>query len=441
MSSRKSKINSRPSWGLLPVDVIDSLRQKHWQNLRKLKSLLIGHTIFPLEIPLKPPKGSAVLEDINHFQKFVASWKVFPDGRGSDGKEPIDEVINNSQSAISKWGEVRWDIRTFRSLDQQDIPTHLIISDISSLAFLLGNNEEQQLRKWQSKIDYIFDSLQAEFEKYDYASNKSFGSRELFKALINHLETLDKFEEADLKLLVKLIPQLNKGMGKGCYLRALPVTFVDTKFIEKNLRIVESLTTVVIDRAVKEVGLLTWLHCKKKPKDWLLIKPLCEKTVMLLGGVSLLRLSSDTLLEFELPANNILVIENEQSCLALNNIPDTIAVSGGGKNVAWMEAGWLFEKNVGYWGDIDSEGFSILSNARSKLSSITPLMMDSETVEIYQDRMVAEPNSVSKVPIALTEEELSLFKKLRAKHYANTRLEQERLPMDYVIKQLKSWLR
>ncbi len=154
----------------------------------------------------------------------------------------------------------------------------------------------------------------------------------------------------------------------------------------------------------------------------------------------MLRLSSDTLLECELPASNVLVIENEQSCLALSNVPNTIAVSGGGKNVAWMKAEWLAEKNVGYWGDIDSEGFSILSDARSKLSSITPLMMDELTVETFAARMVPEPDSVSKDPIALTDKELALFKNLRTDRYADRRLEQERLPMEYVAQNIEEWL-
>ncbi len=134
------------------------------------------------------------------------------------------------------------------------------------------------------------------------------------------------------------------------------------------------------------------------------------------------------------------MIENEQSCLALNNVPNTIAVSGGGKNVTWMKAGWLARKNVGYWGDVDSEGFSILSDARNKLSSITPLMMDELTVETFVGRMVSEPDSVSKGPVALTDKELALFKGLRADHYADRRLEQERLPIEYVVKNIEVWI-
>jgi len=35
---------------------------------------------------------------------------------------------------------------------------------------------------------------------------------------------------------------------------------------------------------------------------------------------------------------------------------------------------------------------------------------------------------------------LALFKRIRSDHNANTRLEQERLPMDYVMKNIASWI-
>ena len=420
-----SEPDSRPSWGLLKEDVVEVLSAKYWNNIKNLKSLLGGNIEFPLEVPLKPPTGNAALHNISHFQNFVACWKSFDKKR-----ERKDNEV-----------EVRWDTRIFRSLAEQEIPTHLLVPDLGALARLLGHVQEQQLRDWQSKIAYIFDSLSSELDKCIDRSSRATRERELLLALIAYLEALSGFGDSDLELLVKLIPQLQKGIGCGCYLRALSVTFVDTKFIEKNLRIIEEVTAAIIDSAAKEMGLLRWLDCRDKPKDWLLIKPLCKKAMDSLGGLPVLRMSSETLLDFELPANNVLVIENEQSCLSLDNISNTIAVSGGGKNVAWMKARWLANKRVGYWGDIDSEGLSILSDARSKLSTIIPVMMDSETVEAYRDRMVDEPESVFKEPIALTDDELTLFRMLRNRDYSHSRLEQERLPMDYVYKKIKLWIR
>lgn len=415
---------SRPSWGLFPEDVVEILRAKYWENTKNLKRLLGGDIEFPLEVSLRTPTGSDAQQDINHFQSFVANWKYFCKKGDHEGKRI----------------EVRWQIRTFRSLLDQEIPTHLVVPNIESFANLIGNNAERQLREWQYKIAYIFDSLSSELDRNVDDSNRTVSERELFLALITFLEALNDYSASDLDLLVKLIPQLQKGMGADCYLRALPVTFVDTKFIEKNLCIIELIVAAIIDSSVKVKGLLSWLDCREKPKDWLLIKPLCKKMVDSLGGLPLLRMSSETLLNFELPASNILVIENEQSCLSLNNVPDTIAVSGGGKNISWMNAGWLANKRVGYWGDIDSEGLGILSDTRRKVSAITPLMMDAKTVELYRGRMVDEPESAFREPSALTDEELKLFRMLRQGDYGKKRLEQERLPMEYVYMNLKLWI-
>lgn len=451
MSTSSKAIPSKATWGLLPEDVLLKLKNTYWQNSRKLKSLLSIGDSFPLVVPLKPPRGNAAMQNIGHFQNFVSSWKSF-------SQDSINGASQERGDSKSKECEVVWEKRNFRDLSEQDVPTHLKILDIGSLARILGSNEERQLQDWLSKIRFIFESLSSqpyfpqsrgEIQSHQASSDEgssSYGSslrdndQKLFQALIDHLETLDRFEQDDLELLVRLLPQLQKGMGQGCYLRALPVTFVDTKFIEKNLRIIESIVTALVDRNVIDIGLMSWIDCKEKPRDWLLVKPLCQQTRLLLGGLPLLRLSSDTLQDFELPARNILVIENEQSCLALSDVHDTIAVSGGGKNVSWMRAGWLTDKNVGYWGDIDSEGLTILSDARSKLSGITPLMMDEKTVKAFEERMVPEPDSVFKDPVSLTEKELTLFKGLRADHYADRRLEQERLPMEYIEKYIDAWI-
>ncbi len=438
-------------WGLLPEDALQWLKIKYWQNPRKLKSLLSGEQLFPLVVSLKPPKGNAAIQNIGHFQNFVSHWKGFSQDHFS---------ADEGSDSKNKGCDVNWEKRNFRSLAEQQVPTHLTIADIGSLARLLGSTEERQLQSWLAKIRYIFESVSSQayvpqnnslrgdgfqddvFQNNVFQNNDLQGNadQKLFQALIDHLETLDSFEPGDLELLVRLLPQLQKGMGRGCYLRALPVTFVDTKFIEKNLRIIESVVAAWVDSGAKETGLMNWLACAEKPKDWLLIKPLCEKTRALLGGLPLLRLSSHTLQDFELPAKNILVIENEQSCLALSNVRNTIAIAGGGKNISWMKAGWLADKNVGYWGDIDSEGLAILSDARSKLSSIIPLMMDESTVKTFAERMVPEPNSVSREPVALTEQELALFKRLRAADYADKRLEQERLPKEYIEQNISAWI-
>lgn len=100
-------------------------------------------------------------------------------------------------------------------------------------------------------------------------------------------------------------------MGCGSYLRVFFVIFVDIKFIEKNLKFIELVIVVIIDCFVKEIGLLSWLDCRDKLKDWLLVKLLCKNVVDVFGGLLLLWMFFEILLDFELFVNNIFVIENE----------------------------------------------------------------------------------------------------------------------------------
>ncbi|WP_446940887.1 Wadjet anti-phage system protein JetD domain-containing protein [Pseudomonas aeruginosa] len=42
--------------------------------------------------------------------------------------------------------------------------------------------------------------------------------------------------------------------------------------------------------------------------------------------------------------------ENLQAGYGLPELPGTIAVFGGGANTAWLQAEWLKDRRIGYWG-------------------------------------------------------------------------------------------
>ena len=150
-------------------------------------------------------------------------------------------------------------------------------------------------------------------------------------------------------------------------------------------------------------------------------------------------MDTQTLQQNPLPANNILIVENKQSGYALPELDDTIAVFGGGRNTAWMQAEWLTHKHIGYWGDIDSWGLAILSDARKRQSQLQALMMDESTLLHHQARMVDEDQLYTRLPEHLTETEQKLFHRLSKRYYGKTRLEQERLAPEYVLQNLKQW--
>ena len=278
------------SWGLLPDDARAQLAKREWHNLTNLRGRLTGERPFPIRIPLKPPTGSQALVDLAHFYRFQQAWQQWP------------------------WPkQVKWQARRYRQIDQQQVPIALQVDSIQALIELLGRAAIVRSQLWEQRM----------------APLMAVDGR-LYRLLIKHLATVEEMTLDDSNLLAQLLPQLKPGMGQGGYLRALPLRSVDTKFVEKyQPLIVDLLDTLWSGGITASGGLLSWLSCREVPKGWLLVRPLALDE-RLLSSLPMLQLSSDVLLEFPLPASNIIVVENKQSGYALPALSDTIAIFGGG---------------------------------------------------------------------------------------------------------------
>ena len=390
-------------WGLLPNTVLGILHKKEWENRRNLKQRLLNQRPFPIEISLKVPTDQQARDNLGHFHAFFKAWTDFA----------YPELVE-------------WQERQYRQLSEQRVPVKLRIFSLQQLTELLGT--EQQLENWLDKI--------SSFLKQSFVHDRH--QHRLFQTLIHHLEQIERYSQQEWQWLIQLIEQLKPNMGAGLYLRALPLSAVNTKFLEQNLLLTEVICNVLYDdEIVLAGGLLAWLDCLDSPKGWLTIKPVCLNVQEKLGGLPVFQLSTEVLDQFELPAERIIVVENIQSGLACPYLENSIVVCGGGKNISWMNAKWLQHKQVFYWGDIDSEGLNILSMVRQKIPHVIALMMDEATVLQFQNHMVDEPDSIFSEPQYLTADELKLFHDLRAQTFKNRRLEQERISVDWVHRYLE----
>lgn len=393
-----------------PSDVLAELDKKYWQNRKNLKALLKGEMDFPQQkISLKmPTTSSQVQNNLVKIQEFVQAWKIFE----------VEYLLC----------KIEYQSKNFQQFGLLTLPKYLLIEHRQALIELFAPENKSQLQIIQSRINYIINTLNQVFE---------FDIKEFWRLLIDNLENFEHLSDDEIHQLLQLLPQLKYGMGQGLYLRNLAISGVDTKFIEQHFKLIELLLNYLYENKIYQCGgLLVWLNCQEKPSDWLLIKPLCQKTQSNLANLPILRLNSQTLLGYELPSNNILVVENEQSCLALTHIPNTIAVAGGGKNVNWLKAEWLKHKKVYYWGDIDSDGLFILSLARQYCPHMIALMMDKNTVLIHQHLMVNDSGLINEVPLFLMADEKALFIALKNGEFMGNRLEQERLSPVFIQAQL-----
>lgn len=89
---------------------------------------------------------------------------------------------------------------------------------------------------------------------------------------------------------------------------------------------------------------------------------------------------------------------------------------------------WISKKRIVYWGDIDTYGFSILSNLRETFPNTESRLMDLETLFSYQSLWAEEKNQYQGTCEGLTKSELDLFNDLKNNRYGQgVRLEQERI--------------
>jgi hypothetical protein len=86
----------------------------------------------------------------------------------------------------------------------------------------------------------------------------------------------------------------------------------------------------------------------------------------------------------------VLIVENKVNLLTLPRLPGTLAIGGLGNAVMLLRyCAWLGSVSITYWGDIDVQGFEILSRLRG-----IP-----EVVSMNYDRSCPTPNGLKVVLI------------------------------------------
>jgi hypothetical protein len=150
------------------------------------------------------------------------------------------------------------------------------------------------------------------------------------------------------------------------------------------------------------------------------------------SGIDDLSVAVSQFEQLKLPLKNVLIVENKTNLLTITlTLPElekTIVVFGSGykveilKNVKWFEQVKLF-----YWGDIDTQGFEILSQFRGYFPLVQSILMSEAIFERYKNDIgEGKPSEIS-APLNLTNEERELYELLKTN---NWRLEQEKIPID-----------
>ena len=99
---------------------------------------------------------------------------------------------------------------------------------------------------------------------------------------------------------------------------------------------------------------------------------------------------------------------------------------------------WLADKEIWYWGDLDTHGFAILDRLRVRLPHARSFLMDRETLMLHSSQWVHEPAAVITDLPRLHEVETVLYDDLRTNRLGERiRLEQERIAFAWVRREVE----
>ena len=94
---------------------------------------------------------------------------------------------------------------------------------------------------------------------------------------------------------------------------------------------------------------------------------------------------------------------------------------------------WLADRDVVYWGDLDTHGFAILDRFRSTFPRVRSMLMDRETLLAHRAMWVVEKERHPGGLTRLTDGEARVFAELASDvHGPAVRLEQERIRFGWV---------
>lgn len=237
--------------------------------------------------------------------------------------------------------------------------------------------------------------------------------------------------------ILKVVSYFKSNPKPDLYIRELPIK-VHTKFIERNKSILRELLDIILAQSLnadEHNHFETRFHLKySEPlvRFRFLDSQMAQQYFSGLEDISV-RLSDFS--RIELPIKRVLIVENLMNLLTLPKIKGTLSIFGKGfKALSLKNIEWLKNCQIWYWGDLDAQGFEILSGFRGHYPQTKSLMMDKATFDKFYEDDLETKSKVASLP-NLNEAEYQMHQMLFINKW---RLEQEKIPIDYTLLKLKS---
>ncbi len=387
---------------------IKAKAEKIWQSGLLLRAYLTGEEVFPLDIPFRKPTGKEALERFAEVRSWMLSLReAGKDSRGF-GYALEFAAVNH------------------RQLGEQRFPSRIFFETLPDLLRLIGR--------------------QRDFERFRELAELTLAAHPSLRPWLEQspFNVLDN-RESWPRLLCVCAYFLDNPVPRR-YLRELDIPGVDSKFVERNRRILREMLDILlppaaIDRTVTSLAGSGFERRFGLRYDEPLVRlRLLDPTSAAACGPTDLSIPLSQFLFFAPPYQQVFITENKINGLSFPPVADALVIFGLGYGIqALKEADWLRRKEIVYWGDIDTHGFAILSQLRGYFPQTRSMLMDRETLLAFRHLWVAEEadKRCAAALVHLDGEERRLYDELRGNALGeHVRLEQERI----AFSRLRRWL-
>ncbi|CRY83424.1 DUF3322 domain-containing protein [Nocardia farcinica] len=370
------------SW-TVPDDVLGKLRRR-WTRGEFLSQFATGMPWQPMAIGIRGPSVQDIVTDLDSARAWVEQWR--------------------------RVRKLRVEMRPVggRVVGSNTIPRRVWVDSYEQLWSVLGV---------QSAVESFTILLDATRRRApaiaEWMSDKP----------MEVLEYLDEWPR-----LVDTALWIDAHARPGMYVRQIDVPGVDTKFVERFRPVLGAL----LDRLLPEER----IDRSKSPSDFIgrygfRPKPSYIRYRRLSDGpgFSELAVRVSELADMPLAERTVFVVENEITYLAFPQVEDAVVFFGEGYAASRLRTlTWLDQRNLVYWGDIDTHGFAILNSLRRSFAGARSMLMDRAILLAHEIHWITEPDPTSEHLEALTPEESSLYTDLvEGVIGRSVRLEQERI--------------
>ena len=375
---------------------------KLWDRGLLLASVAGGESVFPRRLALKGPDSRALGERFSEVRDWIAG------------------LVANEGLYRIEWRSVN-----HRVLGANRIPSAIWIDTLEQALGLIGKHRAAE--RFAGMVERTRET-RAELIPW------------LAKRPLRALALAEEWPQ-----LLAIVDWLSKHPRPEVYLRQVDLPGVHTKLIEGHRAVLAELFDLVLpEEAIDATHTGAFGFCRRYG---FLDKPARVRFRMLDPTVRLLPMASDqdiTLTQAAFsslapPVTTVFITENEINFLAFPNVRDSMVIFGAGYGFANLATvHWLQEKNILYWGDIDTHGFAILNQLRGFFPHTVSFLMDRETLLAHRQFWGSEPQPQTGDLLRLTTEEQALYDQLRQHTWGvSVRLEQEKIGFQFLAATLQ----